>query len=158
MGCGTCRPPHHPFFQPKDWLALSSTCKSCNRMVSEQLLNKSILLNFELQVTEFIKQNKRLVFLPDSGCARVFKLLTRFFREESINLIHPDSRHSVNLRVAGFPFCTWLTDKLLQPVSFAFFFLNASISVSFVIRLLSKTYFWSGWTSRAAAPSRTPCC
>jgi len=73
-----------PCLQPKDWLALSSTCKSCNRMV-----------------TEFIKQNKRLVFPPDSGCARVFKLLTR---------------HSVNLRVAGFPFCTWLTDKLLQPV------------------------------------------
>ena len=31
-------PPIHlltiPLFQPKDWLALSQTCKSCNRMVS----------------------------------------------------------------------------------------------------------------------------
>ena len=46
------------------------------------------------------------------------------------NLIHPDSRHSVNLRVVGFPFCTWLTDKLLQPVSFAFFFPNARKYIS----------------------------
>merc|ERR1712018_68117 len=52
-------------------------------------------------VAEFIKQNKRLVFPPDSGCARIFKLLTR---------------DSVNLRAVGFPFCTWLTDELLQPV------------------------------------------
>merc|ERR1712212_281644 len=69
---------------PKDWIALSRTCKSCNKMVAE-----------------FIKQNKRLVFPPDSGSAQIFKLLTR---------------DSVNLRVAGFPFCTWLTDALLQPV------------------------------------------
>jgi len=73
-----------PCLQPKDWLALSQTCKSCNKMVAE-----------------FTKQNKRLIFPPESGCARVFKLLTR---------------DSVNLRVVGFPFCTWLTDELLQPV------------------------------------------
>ena len=71
-----CRSPYHPFLQPTDWLALSRTCKSCNKMVGLQ--KNSILLNFEHQVAEFIKQNKRLVFPPDSGCARIFKLLTRF--------------------------------------------------------------------------------
>jgi len=73
-----------PCLQPNDWLALSRTCKACNKMVSE-----------------FIKQNKRLVFPPGSGSVKTFELLTR---------------RSVNLRVAGFSFCTWLTDALLQPV------------------------------------------
>ena len=47
---------------------------------------KTFFLNFENQVTEFIKQNKRLVFPPDSGCARVFKLLTRFSTQKTNNL------------------------------------------------------------------------
>jgi len=73
-----------PHLEPDDWLALSCTCKAFNKMVKE-----------------FTKQNKRLVFQPESGSAQIFKQLTR---------------HSVSLRVAAFPFCTWLTDELLQPV------------------------------------------
>jgi len=73
-----------PHLEPDDWLALSCTCKAFNKMVKE-----------------FTKQNKRLVFQPESGSAQIFQQLTR---------------HSVSLRVAGFPFCTWLTDELLQPV------------------------------------------
>ena len=48
-----------------------------------------------------------------------------------------DFRRSVNLRVAGFSFCTWLTDALLQPVINRAFF-NDSMFISF---LLCQTCF-----------------
>ena len=112
---------HHSLLQPDDWLALSCTCKAFNKMVS--CCCWGIVDNWIYplsQVKEFTKQNKRLVFQPESGSAQIFKQLTRFFcsRAAWSSWQVLNFRHSVSLRVAGFPFCTWLTDELLQPVRF----------------------------------------
>ena len=51
---------------------------------------------------------------------------------------HLESRGSESLRVAGFPFCTWLTDELLQPVSIAFFRLDTPYISLFYEQVVEK--------------------